>query len=286
MNIAVVINLSKKNAIKYSEDIVKLFLENGANVLMLSVNSKYFKAFNINYYENYEELFGNCNIAVTVGGDGTIIHAAKFAATANKPLIGVNVGRLGFAADVEPEDIYKLKNLLDGNYGTQKRMLLDVSIDDNSGYIKNYLAVNDAIIARGELSRIIDLQVYHNDQKMSDYRADGLLFSTPTGSTAYSLSAGGPIVEPEMECILMTPVCPHSLFSRSVLFNNKSVITVKSNSSDQSKAMLTIDGQESIELKENHKVVIKQSSLYLELLTLNEKNFYTRLNEKLRERES
>ena len=84
----------------------------------------------------------------------------------------------------------------------------------------------------------------------------------------------------------MTPVCPHSLFSRSVLFNNKSVITVKSNSSDQSKAMLTIDGQESIELKENHKVVIKQSSLYLELLTLNEKNFYTRLNEKLRERES
>lgn len=286
MNIAVVINLSKKNAIKYAEDIVKLFLENGANVLMQSVNSKYFKTFNINYYENYEELFSNCNIAVTVGGDGTIIHAAKFAATANKPLIGVNVGRLGFAADVEPEDIYKLKNLLDGNYGTQKRMLLDVSIDDNSGYIKNYLAVNDAIIARGELSRIIDLQVYHNDQKMSDYRADGLLFSTPTGSTAYSLSAGGPIVEPEMECILMTPVCPHSLFSRSVLFNNKSVITVKSNSSDQSKAMLTIDGQESIELKENHKVIIKQSSLYLELLTLNEKNFYTRLNEKLRERES
>lgn len=286
MNIAVVINLSKKNAIKYAEDIVELFLENGANVLMLKENFEYFNAFNIAYYENYQELFNNCEIAITVGGDGTIIHAAKFAATANKPLIGVNVGRLGFAADVEPEDIYKLKSLLDGNYGTQKRMLLDISIDDNSGNNKNYLAVNDAIIARGELSRIIDLQVYHNDQKMSDYRADGLLFSTPTGSTAYSLSAGGPIIEPEMECILMTPVCPHSLFSRSVLFNNKSVITVKSNSTDQSKAVLTIDGQKSIELKENHKVIIKQSSLYLKLLTLNEKNFYTRLNEKLRERES
>lgn len=286
MNIAVVINLSKKNAIKYAEEIVKLFLENGAKVLMINDNAEYFNAFNINYYKNYEDLFNDCEIAVTVGGDGTIIHAAKFSATANKPLIGVNVGRLGFAADVEPEDIYKLKNLLDGNYGTQKRMLLDVSIDDNSGNIKKFLAVNDAIIARGELSRIIDLQVYHNDQKMSDYRADGLLFSTPTGSTAYSLSAGGPIIEPEMECILMTPVCPHSLFSRSVLFNNKSVITVKSNNLEQSKAVLTIDGQESIELKENHSVIIKQSSLYLELLTLNEKNFYTRLNEKLRERES
>ncbi len=286
MNIAVVVNLSKNNAINYTEEIIKLFLENGANVLMTIDNAPYFKAFKINYYNTYEELFDECEIAVTVGGDGTIIHAAKFAATANKPLIGVNVGRLGFAADVEPEDIYKLKNLLNGDYGTQKRMLLDVSIDDNNGNIKNYLAVNDAIIARGELSRIIDLEVFHNNNKMSDYRADGLLFSTPTGSTAYSLSAGGPIIEPEMECILMTPVCPHSLFSRSVLFNNKSVITVKSNCPECSKTVLTIDGQESVELKENHKVIIKQSSLYLKLLTLNEKNFYTRLNEKLRERES
>ena len=165
-------------------------------------------------------------------------------------------------------------------------MLLDVSIEDENGNAKEFLAVNDAIIARGELSRIIDLEVYHNNHKMSDYRADGLLFSTPTGSTAYSLSAGGPIVEPEMECILMTPVCPHSLFSRSVLFNNKSVISVKANNIEYSKTVLTIDGQESVELQENQRVVIKQSSLYLKLLTLNEKNFYTRLNEKLRERES
>lgn len=286
MNIAIVVNLSKDNAIKYAEEIVKLFLFNGANVLMNMENEPYFKAFKIEYYNTYDELFEKCDVAITVGGDGTIIHAAKYAATADKALIGVNVGRLGFAADVEPEDIHKLKNVLDGKYCTQKRMLLDVSIEDENGNAKEFLAVNDAIIARGELSRIIDLEVYHNNHKMSDYRADGLLFSTPTGSTAYSLSAGGPIVEPEMECILMTPVCPHSLFSRSVLFNNKSVISVKANNIEYSKTVLTIDGQESVELQENQRVVIKQSSLYLKLLTLNEKNFYTRLNEKLRERES
>ncbi len=286
MNIAVVVNLSKSSAIKCSENIVQLFLDNNANVLMHSDCKQHFMSFKIEYFDTNQDLLSNCDFAVTVGGDGTIIHTAKFAAIANKALIGVNVGRLGFAANVEPEDVHKLVNLLKGDYGIQKRMLLDVSIEDDNGKIKNFLAINDAIIARGELSRIIDLEVFHNDNKMSDYRADGLLFSTPTGSTAYSLSAGGPIIEPEMHCILMTPVCPHSLFSRSVLFDNKTVITVKAKSPDNSKVVLTIDGQESVELKQNQKVIIKQSSLYLNLLTINEQNFYTRLNEKLKERES
>ncbi|MCH5300459.1 MAG: NAD(+)/NADH kinase [Ruminococcus sp.] len=286
MNIAVVVNLDKKNAVECAKDIVKIFLENGAKVLMNCGNSQYFKAFKIEYYNIDTELFNNCDLAVTVGGDGTIIHTAKIAATAKKSLIGVNVGRLGFAADVEPEEIDKLTRLLTGDYGVQKRMLLDVTVKRESGKEENLLAVNDAIIARGELSRIIDLQVYLNSQKISAYRADGLLFSTPTGSTAYSLSAGGPIIEPEMECILMTPVCPHSLFSRSVLFDSQSEISVKTLITDDNKAVLTVDGQKSIELNPTDTVTIKKSNLYLNLLTLHKRNFYTKLNEKLKERES
>lgn len=286
MNIAVVVNLDKKNAVECAKDIVKIFLENGAKVLMNCGNSQYFKAFKIEYYNTDTELFNNCDLAVTVGGDGTIIHTAKIAATAKKSLIGVNVGRLGFAADVEPEEIDKLTRLLTGDYGVQKRMLLDVTVKSESGKEENLLAVNDAIIARGELSRIIDLQVYLNSQKISAYRADGLLFSTPTGSTAYSLSAGGPIIEPEMECILMTPVCPHSLFSRSVLFDSQSEISVKTLISDDNKAVLTVDGQKSIELNPTDTVTIRKSNLYLNLLTLHKRNFYTKLNEKLKERES
>lgn len=286
MNIAVVVNLDKKNAVECAKDIVKIFLENGAKVLMNCGNSQYFKAFKIEYYNTDTELFYNCDLAVTVGGDGTIIHTAKIAATAKKSLIGVNVGRLGFAADVEPEEIDKLTRLLTGDYGVQKRMLLDITVKSESGKEENLLAVNDAIIARGELSRIIDLQVYLNSQKISAYRADGLLFSTPTGSTAYSLSAGGPIIEPEMECILMTPVCPHSLFSRSVLFDSQSEISVKTLITDDNKAVLTVDGQKSIELNPTDTVTIRKSNLYLNLLTLHKRNFYTKLNEKLKERES
>lgn len=286
MNIAVVVNLDKKNAVKYAKDIVKIFLENGAKVLMNCDNAQYFNAFKIEYFNTDTELFSKCDLAVTVGGDGTIIHTAKIAATAKKFLIGVNVGRLGFAADVEPEEIDKLTRLLTGDYGIQKRMLLDVTVKSESGKEEKLLAVNDAIIARGELSRIIDLQVYLNEQKISAYRADGLLFSTPTGSTAYSLSAGGPIIEPEMECILMTPVCPHSLFSRSVLFDSQSKLSVKTLISDDNKAVLTVDGQKSIELKPTDTVMIKKSDLYLNLITLHKRNFYTKLNEKLKERES
>lgn len=286
MNIAVVVNLSKKNAIECGKEIVKIFLEQGACVVMNTVNEPHFKAFKIKYYDTDIELFKNCDIAVTAGGDGTIIHTAKIAATTFKPLIGVNVGRLGFAADVEPEEINKLPRLLNGDYGVQKRMLLDITVEDENLDKKSYLAVNDAIIARGQLSRIIDLQVYLNDAKITAYRADGLLFSTPTGSTAYSLSAGGPIIEPEMECVLMTPVCPHSLFSRSVLFDNQSVLTVKTSLSDDCNAVLTIDGQESVELTKNARVTIKKSDLYLNLLTLHKRNFYTQLNKKLKERES
>ncbi len=286
MNIAVVINTDKKNAVECAKDIVKIFLENGAKVLMNVSNSPYFKAFKIEYFNTDTLLFKCCDLAVTVGGDGTIIHTAKISATAKKPLIGVNVGRLGFAADVEPEEIDKLARLLTGDYGIQKRMLLDVTVKKEGGKEENFLAVNDAIIARGELSRIIDLQVYLNEQKISAYRADGLLFSTPTGSTAYSLSAGGPIIEPEMECILMTPVCPHSLFSRSVLFDSQSEISVKAIISEDNKGVLTVDGQKSIELKPSDTVIIKKSDLFLNLLTLHKRNFYTKLNEKLKERES
>lgn len=286
MNIAVVVNLTKKNAIECAKEIVKLFLENGASVLMNVKTEPYFKAFKIKYFNTDEQLFEGCDLAVTAGGDGTIIHTAKIAATAQKPLIGVNVGRLGFAADVEPEEIGSLSRLLTGGYEIQKRMLLDVSVKDDKAVEQSFLAVNDAIISRGEMSRIIDMQVFLDGQKISAYRADGLLFSTPTGSTAYALSAGGPIIEPEMECILMTPVCPHSLYSRSVLFDRDSTLTVTASIDDGCKAVLTVDGQQSVNLKPAHRVVIKKSSLCLNMLTLHRHNFYTQLNKKLKERES
>ena len=284
MKTAVVVNLSKEEAISCAGEISLLMLSNNSEVYMLSECAPFYKGVKISFTDTIEELFKVCDIAITVGGDGTIIHAAKYAARFDKPLIGVNVGRLGFAADIEIDGISELTRILDGDYSVEERILFDVEVIKN-GVSKNYLAVNDAVIARGQLSKIIDLQVTLDDEEIAKYRADGLLFSTPTGSTAYSLSAGGPIIAPQLDCILMTPVCPHSLFSRSVIFEGNSVLTVSVKIPSECCCVLTIDGEKNVDILAEDTVKIKKSDLKLKFVSINKRNFYRKLNEKLKERE-
>ena len=286
MKFAVIVNLSKDKAITCADKIIKMLTENNCKILMTSECKKYFPEKEITFYDDIKELFNECDFAVTVGGDGTIIHSAKYSAKSNKPLIGVNVGRLGFVAGVEQDNISELLRIIKGDYKIQRRMLLDVTVEHADGEKESYIAVNDANIARGQLSRIIDISVYHNNSKLSTYRADGLLFSTPTGSTAYSLSAGGPVIYPEMDCILMTPVCPHSLISRPVLFDSKSELTVTANCPDNASVLLSIDGEKNIMLKETDVIKIKIASDELKLMILSNQNFYQLLNEKLKDREN
>lgn len=284
MKIAVVLNLSKQKAINCAREIAILMLANNAEVLMLSECKELFKGIQITYIDNIEDMFEVADVAVTVGGDGTIIHAAKYSARQNTPLIGVNVGRLGFAAEVEPNETESLLRILKGEYRTESRILLDVEVV-KGGKSKHYLAVNDAIIARGQLSKIVDLKLSLDGEEIANYRADGLLFATPTGSTAYSLSAGGPIVAPQMDCLMMTPVCPHSLFSRSVLFSGESELSITVKIPSECCCVLTIDGEKNVDILAEDKVIIKKSDLRLNLISLYKRNFYKRLNEKLKERE-
>lgn len=284
MKTAVVLNLSKQKAITCAREIAILMLANNAEVLMLSEYRELFKGIQITYIDNIEEMFESADIAITVGGDGTIIHAAKYSARQNTPLIGVNVGRLGFAAEVEPDETESLLRILKGDYQTESRILLDVEVIKN-GKSRHYLAVNDAIIARGQLSKIVDLKLSLDGEEIANYRADGLLFATPTGSTAYSLSAGGPIVAPQMDCLMMTPVCPHSLFSRSVLFSGESELSITVKIPSECCCVLTIDGEKNVDILAEDRVNIRKSELKLKLISLYKRNFYKRLNEKLKERE-
>lgn len=284
MKAAIIVNLTKEKAVSCAERIALLLREKGAGVCMPIDCKEHLSSSFIKFYYNLEQLFEHCDVAITVGGDGTIIHAAKYAARAQTPLIGVNVGRLGFAADVETEEIESLSALITGEYTTEKRILLDVEVKKEDG-TRHYLAVNDAVVAHGQLSKIVDLTLSLNGEEISKYRADGLLFSTPTGSTAYSLSAGGPILSPQMQCILMTPVCPHSLFSRSVLFDGTAVLSVTVKIAEGYNCILTIDGEDNIEIGEKDRVIIRKSELTLELLSVKNRNFYRKLNEKLKERE-
>ncbi len=286
MKVAIIVNLCKEKAVNCAKEIFGLLHNNGAEVLMPVDYKTCINDAKIEYCDTLERLFDLCDVAVTVGGDGTIIHTAKYAAKSNKPLIGVNVGRLGFAANLEPENITELIRLLNGEYETEKRMLLQVTVTDKDGNNSEYIAVNDAIVARGQLSRIIDISVYLDNSVISTYRADGLLFSTPTGSTAYSLSAGGPVIYPEMDCILLTPVCPHSLISRSVLFDSNACLSVTVKCPENASVVLTVDGEKNIKISETDVVTIKKSPYELNLIKLNNTNFYQILNEKLKDRET
>lgn len=285
MKIALIVNTDKPEAVACAREIEKLITDNHSELLTLKSFYEYGVKASV-ILENYNELFSLCDAAVTVGGDGTIIHSAKYAAKYNKPMIGVNVGRLGFAAEVEPDNINDLMRILKGEYTLQNRMLLDVTVTHSDNTTENYLAVNDATVARGQLSRIIDVSVSLDNSPISEYHADGILFSTPTGSTAYSLSAGGPVIYPEMECILLTPICPHSLISRSVLFDGSSVLNSTVKLRDNTPAVLSIDGEQNIEINSTDVITIKKSDKTLKLITLYDRNFYQLLNEKLKERKS
>ena len=284
MKIAIIVNLTKQRAIVCAARICVIVKNAGAQVMMPPDCTDYFPDNGVTFAESLEQLFETADMAVTVGGDGTIIHAAKYAACTDTPLIGVNVGRLGFVSDVEPDEIGDLKKLVSGAYSAEQRLLLDVEVRKPGG-VRHFLAVNDAVLTHGTLSKIVDFTLSLNGEEISKYRADGLLFSTPTGSTAYSLSAGGPIVSPQMDCILMTPVCPHSLFSRSVLFNVDSALGVTVKIPAGCGCVLSIDGETNINITEQDVVTVRRSERRLTLLSVKKRNFYRKLNEKLKVRE-
>ncbi len=278
MKIGLLINQEKKSAVEVSEKIVAILSDGGAEVLTEACCP----LDGMTVFSTAEDVIRACDIAVTVGGDGTIIHNAKFAALYQKPLLGVNLGRIGFVANIEPDELGELKRLLSGDYHIQRRMLLEINKTRGEDSV-TYTAVNEAVIHRDSLSSMVDISVGISGERIITYRADGMLFATPTGSTAYSFSAGGPVIEPDMHCILLTPVCPHALSSRQVVFGENAVLTARVQQRYDHKCYMTVDGQNYVRISSEDTVTVKKSSLELQLIILKEKNFYTLLNEKLKE---
>ncbi len=223
-----------------------------------------------------------CDLAIAIGGDGTIIHTAKCAAAFGKPVLGINSGRLGFTAGLERTELHDLSRLIDGQYDTEERMLLDITVDGEDGAVQ-FSALNEAVISRGALSRMIEVSVQNNGQPVSDYQADGVIVATPTGSTAYSLSAGGPIVDTALRCLLLTPICPHSLHSRPYIFEQDAVLTLTPQKGE-SPVFVTVDGEEAIRIADGGAVRIARSKACAKLIKLHHKPFYRVLNDKLTNR--
>lgn len=231
-----------------------------------------------------KELLHECDIIIAVGGDGTIFHCAVMGLEFDKPIIGVNAGRLGFLSQIESTNLDPIVRLFNGEYDISERMILECKVFDKESE-KSFFAVNDIVLSRGHLGKIVDLEISSNLNTVGEYRADGIIFSTPTGSTAYSLSAGGPIVDPSVDVILITPICPHSLYDRSIIISPNELLTTRSkmiNNDDH--VSITIDGANIATIDSTGYVEISRAKKHSKFITFNNNDFYSILNQKLKKR--
>ena len=229
-----------------------------------------------------EKFLKEVDLIISLGGDGTLLRAARLAATEDIPVFGVNLGGLGFLTQIGIDDLEKsLEKLYQGRYFLDERMMLSCTVKRREKEIKKFTALNDVVIGKGAFARIICLATYVNNDYVITYSADGLVVSTSTGSTAYSLSAGGPIVNPNINSIILTPICPHTLSARPIIIGENDQVKITLESSEE-KVMVTIDGQEGFVLKPKDEVIIKKSDHIARLIAFKEKSFYAILREKLR----
>ena len=231
-------------------------------------------------YSTDESEIANADMVISVGGDGSFINAAKKATFYNKPVLCVNAGNLAYLACLEGDELPLLSKVISGECIFENRMMLDVSIvDKNNEIIYHSNCINDAVVSRSGSIRIMKLSAFCNGTPLIEYFADGAIVCTPTGSTAYSLSAGGPIVDPCVESILLTPVCSHSVFSRSIVLSGSSVLELIHDNSGE--AILSCDGQSAVLVPADSRVIVKKSENNVSFVKIKKDTFIQILNKKI-----
>ncbi len=232
-------------------------------------------------FYSYEQL-KDCDLAVVVGGDGTLLNAARAFAPYQVPIVGINLGRLGFLVDISPKNMTQsLEEIFQGKYTAEKRFLLQVEVVRDGNTIAEQLALNDVIINNYLQTRMIEFITHVNDRYINHERADGILVTTPTGSTAYALSAGGPILHPSLSALALVPICPHTLNHRPLVIDASSTITIEIDPDCQTVAQVSFDGHANIELAAGDRVNIRRSDAYVKLLHPEGHEFFDILRAKL-----
>lgn len=229
-----------------------------------------------------EDIGKEINLAIVVGGDGTMLTVARALVSHRVPLLGVNLGRLGFLTDIPAEQMTAaLTIILDGDFGLEERYLLDTEIMRGGKIIYSANAFNDTIISKAELSRLIEFEIYLDGEFVNSMRADGVIVATPTGSTAYALSAGGPILDPTLSAIVIVPICPHTLSDRPIVVGSDSVIEVLMTGNGHQAAQVTLDGQSNMVLNDSDRIYIRRSGIPIQLIHQSSRNHYDVLRAKL-----
>ena len=263
--------LKPKNTLKIKDTflkIKKIFEKKGIDVYLDAISAKAVGLLGI----DFEEMCRQVDFIVALGGDGTLISVARRAYKFDKPILGINAGNLGFLTDINPENVEEfLDNFLKGNYRIDERMVIEIEYKNSTLY-----AFNDVVVSKDVISSMINIQVDTNESFLNTYRGDGLIISTPTGSTAYNLSAGGPVVYPLTESFILTPICPHSLTQRPLVLPSDFILEI---SVKEDIAKLILDGQEIHSL--NDKITLKKAKRSAKLIHRSERNYFDVLREKL-----
>lgn len=232
---------------------------------------------------SHEEIREQAELVVVLGGDGTLISVARLFSGKTVPIVGINLGSLGFLTEITLEELYpRLEKCLEGAPRVSDRMMLEVAVLRDGKELERCQVLNDMVINKGALARIVDLETRVNRHFLTTYKADGLIVSTPTGSTGYSMSAGGPIIHPLMSCIVITPICPHTLTNRPIVVPDDSIISITVTSAFDEKVYLTLDGQVGFELQEGDSVEVRRALKTTALVMSRSRDYFEILRTKLK----
>lgn len=238
------------------------------------------EGYGLNIEPLQQEIRG-ADMIIAFGGDGTILHLSKTAAHRDIPVLGVNLGSLGFMAELESKELSQLRDLCDGKYEIESHMMLDVSVQRDGRVIYSNLALNEALIARGNISRVIRLQIFTEQGKLVDVAGDGVIVASPTGSTAYSLSAGGPVVEPTARNFIVSPICAHSVHANAYVLSPERVITVQTEKNSYKPVLLSVDGGRTFSLRSGDSIEVRRSKFDTKLVRLSKRSFCEILQKKM-----
>jgi NAD+ kinase len=272
MRVGLMPNLRKERAWEATREVLRLLEDRGAVVALPEPEAAELGRPELG--RPLASLAEEVEVAVVLGGDGTLLSAAKPLARTGKPLLGINLGHLGFLSEVEIGEAEEaLDRLVRGDFRVERRMMLEAAVVRRGGPPEQFVALNDVVINRGTLARIITLEAVAGDERIERFRGDGLIVATPTGSTAYSLAAGGPLLVPQLEAILLTPICPHTLYARSLVLRPDSRLEIRVLATSE-EAALTVDGQVGPALATGDEVRIERSALTTSLVRLKPPGFF------------
>ncbi len=281
--IGVIPNIIKDEGLVMTKQVIKWFEDHHFEVILTPETAKIIQRSDLEMPE--EALFKTSHCVVVLGGDGTLLGVAQKAALEGVPIIGVNLGRLGFLTDIEKETaLGSFEKLVTNNYYVEHRMMLEVQVISEDQKIQKFIGLNDMSITRDSYSRMIDYSIHINGQYADVYPADGIIVATPTGSTAYSLSAGGPIVDPKANVMVITPICPHSIYSRSIIVSERDTIDIMTSDLQGGSVGVSIDGKKVYSVKSKDIIRVSKSNYTSKLLKLSDHSFYDILRSKIVER--